>query len=109
MGSLFSINLNIFSLCEIIIKMAVSTAKRNSSLSLFRKSTQSGREREAKMEPNDTIFTIKKVMINTTKESEAETGSISKKTPKEVATPFPPLNLSNMLNWWPKIHKREFK
>ena len=52
----------------------------------------------ARMDDTETIFVIKKTIKNTISGITAITGLIANRIPKPVATPLPPLNLSQIGN-----------
>ena len=56
--------------------------------------TNNGNAIPAKIELNDTYFEIINEIINNTSDNDTGTGDIARKTPNNVETPFPPLNLA---------------
>lgn len=57
----------------------------------------------ARIEPKDEYLVIMTVRNQTIKQETASIGLIAKMTPKDVATPFPPLNLKNIVKICPII------
>lgn len=61
---------------------------------------------DASMDPRDEYLVIKTVINHTRKEDIAKIGLIAIIVPKDVATPFPPLNLRNTENICPIIENK---
>ena len=60
-----------------------------------------GRDIAAHMELSDTTLVTMKKMINTMKDDRQAPGKMAHKPPRDVATPFPPLNLRKTLHTCP--------
>lgn len=67
------------------------------------KITISSADIEAKIEPSEEYLVVITVINHTNNDDMAIIGLIAKITPKDVATPFPPLKLRKTVNICPNI------
>jgi hypothetical protein len=88
--SLPSANLQILSLCLSTIKKDIAIEVTNKKFECPPMYNQTGMLSAAIIEPRQTYLVIATTRMNRAPEKTQETGEMAKKTPRLVATPFPP-------------------
>ncbi len=88
-------------MCLKITRRAIAAQLAWNGPGISRKIAAIGVSRAELIEASDTIFAAKKVRLKKTSAASASQGLYARKTPRAVATPFPPLIFPGIEKQWP--------